>query len=238
MAHSWLQLGTPGRPQSLDLAFAELTIEIDASRGELTPYFEMYHEGAYENAPGFKATLGCCVVDVGANIGLYAARQARRASNGSVVVFEPSPSAYRRLKRNVEKNHLTNVHIVNAAVGANPGTVHFIEKQVSLNCRVIGEKTEGSLDVPCVTLDSALAGLGIDRVDILKIDTEGSERAVLSGAKKILPRVGRIVLELHNNVDEEREQIETFLRPLGFRSILQDGILVYYENAGSFGLST
>ena len=70
--------------------------------------------------------------------------------------------------------------------------------------------------------------LGIDHVDILKIDTEGAERAVLSGATGILHRVSQIVLELHNNADEERCLIDEMLRPAGLHRIGQYDTLVYY----------
>jgi hypothetical protein len=106
--------------------------------------------------------------------------------------------------------------------------VHFVEKPISLNSRVVNDKTDGALTVACTTLDIALPEFGMNQVDILKIDTEGSERAVLAGAKAILPRVQRIVLELHHGPDEEKHKIDEMLRTAGLRRVAEQRSLVYY----------
>ncbi len=202
---------------------------VDASRGELTPYWEIWHEPAYERLRGFKPLGDGCVVDGGGNVGFYAIHEAARLTAGRVLVFEPSPVAFSRLRRNLRGNRLTNVMAVNAAVGSSPGTAYFIEKPISLNCRVVNEKTEKAVSVPCTTLDIALPQAGINRVDVLKIDTEGHETAVLAGAKAMLPCIGRVVLELHDRPDEQKTMIDDILRPAGLKPVLRYRSLVYYE---------
>lgn len=239
IGHIRVHLGFPGNPKSLVLSQGKLAIEIDTSRGELTPLWEIFFEGAYERLPSFRPSPSACVVDVGGNIGLYCMRQALRLDTGRIFVFEPSPSAFARLQKNVRRNSLTGVTAINAAVGAEVGWVHFLEKQISLNCRVVDDGTEGSFSVPCVSLDSALSEMEVQRVDILKIDTEGSEIAVLSGAKNVLSETERIVLELHKNIDEQKHMVDEILQPAGFQTVYQDGKLVYYERvqltASAFG---
>ena len=161
------RLGWPGRGGELTLQLEDLRMTVEPHRAEIKPYFEIWYEGSYEMRPGFQATEDGCVVDVGGNVGFYAIRQGRRAVTGRVVVFEPSPGAFGRLRRNVEANEVKNAELINAAVGSSCGTVHFIEEAMSINSRVVANATDVAIDIPCVTLDSALARLGIHTVDIL-----------------------------------------------------------------------
>jgi len=227
----WIRtrLGCPGKPLEVTLRLQDLLIDVDIFQNEILPYWEIWYENSYELLPQFRAAEDACVVDVGGNVGFYAIRQALRATAGRVLVFEPSPNVFRRLRRNLEGNRFSNATAVNAAISVSSGMAHFIESPLSINCRVVPEKTEKTIEVPCTTLDKALAEYGVNRVDILKIDTEGHERAVLSGATATLPRVARIVVELHGDMDQEKHLIDDMLRPVGFEPLIQQGRLVYYE---------
>jgi hypothetical protein len=93
---------------------------------------------------------------------------------------------------------------------------------------MVEEKTDETVDIPCTTLDSELGRLGINRVDILKIDAEGAERAVLSGAAGILPCVSRVVVELHKKADEERRLFGEMLQFSGLYEVGRCRNVVYY----------
>jgi FkbM family methyltransferase len=223
------RLGWPGSSREVTLKIGDLRMIVDASRYEIIPYWEIWYDGAYVSMPQFQPHDGACVVDVGGNVGFYAIHQTSRSTGVQVLVFEPSPSAFRRLSRNMEMNNITNAKLINAAVGSRCGTVHFTEAQKSINCRIVGDERHGTLEVPCVTLDTALKQVGITRVDVLKIDTEGYERHVLAGAKDALSHVARIVLELHDRMDEEERSLDAVLRVAGFQIVGRYKSLVYFE---------
>jgi len=206
-----------------------MSVTVDVSRNEIFPYWELWFEDDYELLPSFRAADTSCVVDIGANVGFYTMRQARRARNGRVVSFEPSPTVFRRLQRNVEANTFGNVTLLNAAVGSAVGSLHFIEDDWSINSRVALEKSENSVVVPCTTLDAAFDRFGLDHVDILKVDTEGYEQAVLLGGRRALSRVSRVVIELHNDHEAEKAAIDKILCPPGFQAVAEYSGLVYYE---------
>lgn len=222
------RLGRARPAQEVHLRLRDFEMTVAPGRLEISPYWELWFEGQYELLPEFQAGEGSCVVDIGANIGFYAIRQALRARRGRVIAFEPAPSVFRRLKANVDANHLNQVTAVNAAIGATAGAVHFVESAWSINCRIVNEPTRDSVQVTCETLDSAMARLGVEAIDILKVDTEGFERAVLQGASATLPRVRRIVLEAHKDVEGERRLIAAMLEPAGFREAARQGSLLYY----------
>jgi len=117
-------------------------------------------------------------VDVGANIGYYLLLiESLVGPTGSVSCFEPEPENLAELERNVRANGFANVRVTAAAVGAEEGRVAL---RLGMN-GAVAAAGEGDVTVPLVPLDSALTG----PVDFLKIDVEGYEGFVLTGARRI-----------------------------------------------------
>ncbi len=231
----WLRMrvGWPAAPRDVTVRLGDISVALDASRGEIASYWEIWHEHGYDDVPEFRPGEDACVVDVVANIGFFALRQARRARKGRVIAFEPSPSAFARLVRNVSMNGLSNVETVHAAVGSEQGIVRFLETTSSINSRVVNDAQPDAIDVDCVTLDESLDRMRVDRIDLLKIDTEGYERAVLAGALRTLPRVQRIILELHGDIASEKQAVDSLLEPFGFRDVATSRSLFYYDRPSS-----
>ena len=153
-----------------------------------------HHDSVLAGIRPFVATDAVCL-DVGANIGLYTLALAAMAPEGSVWAFEPGPSTFEFLSRNVEINSLVNAHPVNAAVSDVTGTVEFqdIPFFTAGSFTVVGEPfltTEvlGSLCIksPSITIDQFMADQGLDRLDFVKVDVEGGEISVLDGAVQTL----------------------------------------------------
>ena len=134
--------------------------------------------------------------DVGANVGSYTLLAGMVAGAG-VICFEPVPQTFQRLMDNVRLNRLdTIVEARNQAVGAAPGTLRFTVDLNTMNRPIAqGEVVNQTCDVPVVTLDAVFH----DQVpQMLKIDVEGYETAVIDGAAATLadPRLHSVVMEL------------------------------------------
>jgi FkbM family methyltransferase len=164
------------------------------------------------------------IVDVGAYIGLYALAAALTNPVGRVVAFEPLPPVYERLLANVAENGAARVECVPAAVGAQPGTAELfrvaapgLPSSSSLSFEFMqGYDALVPSPVPVVTLDAFCHERGIDRVDLIKIDTESTEPAVLRGMPNILARDRPAILcEVLPGHGVELE-LEAILRPLGY----------------------
>lgn len=142
----------------------------------------------------FRALLqsGDTVVDVGANLGEYSLLSAKRVGpTGRVLAFEPHPVNYQRLSRSVITNRSNNVMLFPLALSDATGFA-YLDKLETANsglARVVTEvKDEPVVEVQCETLDAIVERERISQVDVLKVDVEGSEPAVLSGAKRLLTR--------------------------------------------------
>jgi FkbM family methyltransferase len=146
------------------------------------------------------------VLDVGANIGDYS--RAVLAINASAVIhaFEPSSVACEKLKSLGRKN---NVTVVNSAVGSEQGQLTLYDYEGATGSthasahREVIEKLHGGQaqgeKVLVQRLDSYLEKNGIERVDLLKIDTEGLEYDVLVGLGRYLENGTVQVIQLEFN---------------------------------------
>jgi FkbM family methyltransferase len=129
---------------------------------------------------------GNVILDVGANIGLVAIPVAL-ATRAAVHGFEPDPVNARRLHENLALNPDADVHVVEAAVSDEVGTVALGAGQGMLR-RI--ESKPG--DTPATTVDAYAADLL--RVDLIKLDVEGHEPKALAGAHETLARWSPIVV--------------------------------------------
>jgi FkbM family methyltransferase len=129
------------------------------------------------------------VVDVGANIGIFACLGAARLpADGRLTAFEPVPSNLELLQRNLAQNGVSGrVTLEPVAVGEAPGEtmIHLAagSGNHSLAARVTGDRG-ASLPVKVTTLDEHFGG--DPRVDLLKIDVEGYDGYVLRGAARLI----------------------------------------------------
>lgn len=162
---------------------------------------------------------GTTVLDVGANIGLSALEFARAAGqSGKVIAFEPHPDTAARLTGNLRDNGLTNVEIVQSAVGAAPGVVTFHESaQPTLSsASVVPPDFVRSFEVPVTTVDLAWIAAGRPPVSAFKIDVEGGELDVLRGATELLAQQRPAIL-LEAWGPAQLDPIDALLARVGYR---------------------
>jgi FkbM family methyltransferase len=133
------------------------------------------------------------LLDVGANHGAYARLLRVLAPTARIIAFEPHPSTFVTLRALLAD--LPSVELVNLAVGDEMGQLTLYDfrfsdgsTQASLNEEAVALYSDDivSHSVDCTTIDDYMAGSGLDRIDFLKIDTEGHDLSVLKGARAAL----------------------------------------------------
>ena len=118
------------------------------------------------------------VVDAGANIGWFSLLAASRGAR-SVRAFEPEPTAANLLTRSARTNGFNNIKVEQTALLDRTGSAKlYISDTSNKGLHSIARQVgNSSIDVPCTTLDSSLS----EPIDLLKLDTEGSEMRVVGG---------------------------------------------------------
>jgi FkbM family methyltransferase len=136
---------------------------------------------------------GWTILDVGANIGAHTLRFGKIAgSSGKVYAFEPTEYAYRKLLRNIAVDHLDSTEAFQVAVSNRSQSRQAINYRSSW--RTDGRNVSGAGVVDFVRLDDWCAESGIEKVDCIKVDVDGDEWPVLSGAEQILRQYRPLII--------------------------------------------
>jgi FkbM family methyltransferase len=173
------------------------------------------------------------VLDIGGHVGYYTLQFARKVGpSGHVHTFEPMSRTFFRLKRNVLANALNNVTLNQCAVRAESGplTVYYFGED-NIGASSVTALREGSKaeTVPAITIDEYLREHGCSRIDVVKIDVEGSEMAVLHGMTRTLQDVDAPDLFVELNFATfarhglEPADIVRFLKDCGYRAYRLSG---------------
>lgn len=196
--------------------------------------------GAYEKAETrlFRTACrpGMIVLDVGANVGYYTALAMRALGpDGVIIAMEPDPDSFSYLQKTVAANGNARVTCVPmAAAGESGEATLFISRHNRGDNRLYANEfgTE-SLTVQTVTVDDLLKGLGIDKVNLVKIDVQGFEGHVLGGMQATLAHSSPLIIMMEfwphglRSAGFEPERIFTLCERLNLRifKTSQDGKL-------------
>ncbi|WP_433164488.1 FkbM family methyltransferase [Kribbella sp. CA-247076] len=185
----------------------------------------LYYAGRYE--PAVRRFLlselrqGDVVLDVGANIGLHAltaARRLRKLGGGRVIAFEPAEDCVAKLLAAADSNNL-QVEVIAAALG---------EREYYAALRADSRYDEADAGVRSLYGDGAVVqevrvirlddwGRSLDRLDMVKLDVEGSEIAALTGGAQTLRRLRPRALLVEDKRSESSARLHAVLDELGYR---------------------
>lgn len=212
----------------LTLRFGSLSFRCLGSY-EMDLYPEIFVDKVYTQIPIFdpkNLNNGYTVVDIGANVGFYSICVSSINPFGKIYAFEPHPQALERLKKNVKKNNIENVEIIEKAIWSKDGNINFEAHKFTVLSRIKeGQKTE--FTVSSLTLDSFVEQYKIAKIDILKIDAEFAEDEVILGAEsRALAITEKIVLEYH--LEKKKNKIENILEAHRFQKLKQNGRILYF----------
>lgn len=163
------------------------------------------------------------VFDVGANVGQSLREFLEVAPRAKIFSFEPVRETFARLQR--DAGQLPNVTLENLALGSNSGTARMKVKGTSTGNSIIKitDKVRGDTEsVRMVCGDDYCTEMKIDRIDYLKIDTEGHDLNVLTGFRKMIAAkcVGFIQIEAGLNAINKKhvdlQRFRGFLEPLDY----------------------
>src|SRR5262249_32608736 len=134
------------------------------------------------------------VVDLGGNVGLSCIFWLAKFPNCRIDVFEPHPGHVAQMKTNLSLNGWTDpVTVHAAAAGTAPGTMQLCDRG-SGSSLLYARPGEAVIDVPIVDTFAIVGGRDID---VLKIDIEGGEYALLEDPRFADLKVRHLILEWH-----------------------------------------
>jgi len=168
-----------------------------------------------------QARPGTVAIDVGANVGMFTVPLALAVGpSGRVLTIEPSPENVARLESNLDLNSLENVVVEPIAVGDKDGelVLQLANDPGFHSTAEVAESRSADehLRVRADTLDQVWLRAHAPAVSFMKIDTEGSEDAVLRGAEQIL-RTCQPVLLVEAKGEARVRELDSWLGRFGYR---------------------
>lgn len=204
--------------------------------------FSDFSNWGHGHNSGFDQCIEACTkskvfLDVGAHIGLISLPASRAMPTGQVFAFEPSSQNRGYLETHLVANGIRNVEVVPYLVGDRDlSDVAFYEMpgDSGLNTQAAGYLSEMAREIRAaqITIDRFVETRSVVP-DLIKIDVEGAELRVISGAEKTLrSQHPRIFLSVHpkqmRNLGDSPEALGEKIRGLGYGILTPEG-----ENADS-----
>ncbi len=157
------------------------------------------------------------ILDCGSNIGMSVLFFKRLYPASRIIAFEPDRQTFDVLQANVQNNHLADVELHNQAIYPTDGRIEFYSDPChpgSLAMSTARERFPGrevaAQSVEAVRLSPFIQG----EVDLLKMDIEGAEGAVMAELAESgkLRWINQIFLEYHHHLNPEQDHISELLR--------------------------
>jgi FkbM family methyltransferase len=146
---------------------------------------------------------GDTILDVGACEGMFSILMAKCFPEARIISLEPVPRTYATLLRNIELNGV-NIEPHNIGLGKINGKVQIFfgkkgDSGGSSSFMTFNPKWHEKAECDIITLDEAFQRFNIDKVKLMKCDTEGAEYDILYNGEESLKKVEYYVGEQHIN---------------------------------------
>ncbi len=193
--------------------------EIIDNKSFLGQYNEIFKKEAYAFNHTTESPI---IIDCGANIGLSVLYFKLKYPKAQIIAFEADPEIFKTLRRNTETFNLKNVKIYQKAVWINSNSEVSFLPEGSAGGRIVNCSDKAkTIKVSSVRLKDFLTS----KIDLLKIDIEGSEVEVIKDIKNKLQYVENIFIEYHSIIGQEQnlDFILSILKNNSFRYYLEQG---------------
>ena len=179
-------------------------------------------EPEFQDALAARIRAGMVVYDLGANVGFYSVICARLVGRtGRVVAVEPFPGSAEVVRHNARLNGF-DIDVLEAAVGGEVGRARLRTDRGGPVTYRLDSEGDG-LEVAVTTVDAMVAG-GLPPPDLVKVDVEGAEVAVLHGmARTLAEHRPAVLVEVHHAVADFPDAVAAIAAPLGYRASVLEG---------------
>lgn len=219
---------------------------------------QVFYEKVY-SPPGFEIGPSDTVIDIGANMGIFALYAASKAVRGKVIAVEPT-SVINCLKSSIELNQTSNIEPIHMAIG-NDGesleiTIHphfnilnhgsawrqplvtrlLIQLHLHLThrdkIRISKLKKETS---PTISLATLIDKYSLQNIDLLKVDCEGAEYNLFRTLPpKYFTRINKMAIEFHEFDRTQRyKELLTILHQHGYSTKISRKFSDYFYCIGT-----
>lgn len=202
----------------IDLSYSAVFGEHSANKNNCTDFIidEINTSHIYDEF--FPYIKDGVVLDIGANVGLFSLFICSLAKQ--VYSVEPTPSHTNVFQDILTTYSIENIKLNRCAISKSTGLIQFsLTTNSTMNSVAeYGNSYDPKITVPVYTLDDFLKLNGIESVDFMKMDIEGSEKDVFDDLtlKNALEKIKSLYIELHPLPKMDYDKMMEFLNSLGY----------------------
>ena len=195
----WLENKNRQEPAVIKVK-SDISVFVPDSYQLMTPFVLWEQEDWFEEDLQFIRKYvkpGLNVLDIGANYGLYTLNIAKKVGmNGKVAAFEPSSSTSAYLKMSIKDNGFRNVEVYEAGLSRKRGSAMLsLNPNSELNSICRDANYQGDMEHICLlSLDEIYQSLDFQCLDLIKMDAEGEEPAILEGGNSLLASESPLIM--------------------------------------------
>jgi FkbM family methyltransferase len=193
-------------------------------------YTELFKENEHFLLSDFSGKNTNLILDVGANEGYYTLKIKKNNPRAKIVAVEPNPLAFELLEKNIKSNKMTDVILVNKAIGpkTEKGSFEVVE-QVNAICGKnvnnikrpwLKKEMIKKIVVDYISLEKLCSEYRLETINILKLDVEGMETEILKSSKNLLDKIQRIVVEYHS--EKSKKALKKYMKNEGFTLLFEE----------------
>ena len=181
--------------------------------------------------------------DIGANTGIFSIDAASAIRDLRVYCFEPQPMLANNIKRSIDANQFDRVSCIECLLGREDGEQSLYLTSHSIHASIVPREAKfEKIDVRMRSLDSLVRSRQIEPPDIIKMDVEGAEIEVLTGASEVLAACEpSIIFEADENLLRVNKKVDDVIScinkiaPYQILRINEEGGLSSVDGKPSYG---
>jgi FkbM family methyltransferase len=218
------------KKRSLEFVTRPYPIKFQVPESLYQVFKEIFMEDFYEaDALIKKLPDNPLVIDIGANAGFFNVLLFSKLKTARVFAYEPLPSNIRLFKKTIQQNEsLKNIQLSQMAVtGSTKDSIELFTEDTEDNTVVssvfagFNKLNQKAITVPAQSLASIIEQNNLEKIDLLKLDCEGSEYDIIYNTDApVLKKVNMMVIEVHE-IDGNRNNLKSFneyLQSLGYKT--------------------
>lgn len=178
--------------------------KIKVVKNTLGPFRENFFDDVYlSKVPKDNLNKpGAIIIDIGANIGYFSLSFLSRYPEAKIYAYEPHPYCFEQLKKYREEFPQFDLQIYKKAVGEKAGNLVLYASKLdgfaTMSSIFEGDNKKERFEIESITLEHIIEDKGLDHIDLIKLDCEGSEYPIIySASDQVLDKIESFCIETH-----------------------------------------
>ena len=187
-----------GIVNSLRVPGIKFPIKLRPGTSDIRTFYQVFFKKEYDI--DFNSTPKV-IIDGGSNVGLFAVLMKNKYPEAKIICIEPDPENFELMKANI--SYYNNVFCENSGLWNKDTKLKVYDKYNSGKWGLVVEEDIEKGTVSAISMDTLFKKYSIEKVDVMKIDIETSERQLFStNFENWLPKNKIVIIELHDWIDE------------------------------------